>query len=49
VSGRPGRFAAVEAFVKYIMGKEGVWITTRREIAEHWRSNFPYKKKGGPA
>ncbi|EXJ86856.1 hypothetical protein A1O3_03810 [Capronia epimyces CBS 606.96] len=43
ISGKPGRFAAIEAFVKYIQQRPDVWITTRREIASHWRANFPYR------
>jgi peptidoglycan/xylan/chitin deacetylase (PgdA/CDA1 family) len=46
VSGKPGRFAAVENFLKYISRKEGVWITTRKAIAEHWLDRFPYQKIG---
>lgn len=44
VSGKPGRFSAVERFLKYILQRDDVWITTRKEIAEHWRQNFPYQK-----
>ncbi|KAH8817047.1 chitin deacetylase 1 [Xylogone sp. PMI_703] len=46
VSGKPGRFAAVEKFLKYILQKEDVWITTRREIAVHWREKYPYQRQG---
>jgi len=49
ISGKPGRFAAVEAFVKYIEQQSGVWITTRREIASHWRANFPYTRSSEPS
>jgi peptidoglycan/xylan/chitin deacetylase (PgdA/CDA1 family) len=44
ISGKPGRFSAVESFVKYILEKEDVWLTTRKEIALHWRENFPYRR-----
>lgn len=42
--GKPARFAALKKFVEYIEQKEGVWVTTRTAIAEHFRSTFPYKK-----
>lgn len=45
ISGKPGRFSAVESFVKYILGKEDVWLTTRKEIALHWREKFPYRRE----
>jgi peptidoglycan/xylan/chitin deacetylase (PgdA/CDA1 family) len=44
IIGRPGRFKALQDFVKYISKKEGVWIATRTEIAESFREQFPYKK-----
>jgi len=44
ISGKPGRFAAVESFVKYVEQHPEVWITTRKEIASHWHTNFPYAK-----
>jgi peptidoglycan/xylan/chitin deacetylase (PgdA/CDA1 family) len=44
IIGRPGRFKALQDFVKYISQKEGVWVATRTEIAESFREQFPYKK-----
>ncbi|OAL01214.1 chitin deacetylase 1 [Phaeosphaeriaceae sp. SRC1lsM3a] len=44
IIGRPGRFKALQDFVKYISAKEGVWVATRTEIAESFREQFPYKK-----
>lgn len=41
VVGRPGRFQGLERFLDHIRGKEGVWVATREEIADHWRKNFP--------
>ncbi|EME39140.1 carbohydrate esterase family 4 protein [Dothistroma septosporum NZE10] len=38
ISGRPGRIGAVRRFVQYVKNKPG-----RTEIADHWRSAFPYK------
>lgn len=44
ISGKPGRFAAVENFVKYISSKPNVWVTTRKDIATHYHEKFPYRK-----
>ncbi len=35
IIGRPGRIWAFEEFLRYVTSKPDVWITTRREIAEH--------------
>lgn len=35
IIGRPGRIWAFEAFLKHVRAHDGVWITTRREIAQH--------------
>jgi len=40
--GRPGRIAALQRFVEYIQSKEKVWITTRADIAKHWREHHPH-------
>jgi len=29
-------------FLDYVQGHEHVWVARRSEIAEHWRSIFPY-------
>lgn len=42
--GKPARFAALKKLVEYISSKEGVWVATRTEIAEHFREKFPYEK-----
>lgn len=34
--GRPARVAALARFIDYIQRHEGVWITRRIDIAEHW-------------
>jgi putative urate catabolism protein len=41
--GRPGRAAALARFLDYARGHERVWITTRAEIARHWRRQHPYR------
>ncbi|KAL6253236.1 hypothetical protein RBB50_000959 [Rhinocladiella similis] len=43
-AGKPARFAALQKFVEYITSKEGVWVATRTEIAEHFRAKFPYRR-----
>ncbi len=40
--GRPGRARALARFLDYIHEKDRVWISRRIDIAEHWRSHFPY-------
>ncbi|OAA59182.1 Glycoside hydrolase/deacetylase, beta/alpha-barrel [Niveomyces insectorum RCEF 264] len=44
LAGRPGRFAALKSFVEYVQQHEGVWITTRTNIAEAFSKEYPYKK-----
>ena len=43
IVGKAGRAEALRNFMKYISEKPGVWVTTRREIAKHYRTTFPYK------
>jgi putative urate catabolism protein len=42
IIGRPGRMAALEQFLDYVTGHEGVWICRRIDIARHWRDVHPY-------
>jgi allantoinase len=44
IIGRPGRTGALRKFLEYVASFDDVWVCTRREIAEHWRSEHPYKK-----
>jgi putative urate catabolism protein len=39
--GRPGRIAALERFLDYARGHEGVWFCRRVDIARHWRKRHP--------
>jgi len=39
--GRPGRSAALERFVDYVLSHDKVWVTRRIDIAEHWRKVHP--------
>jgi OHCU decarboxylase len=41
--GRPGRAAALQRFIHYIMGHDRVWIARRIDIARHWRQVHPYE------
>lgn len=43
ITGKAGRSEALRRFCEYISKKEGVWVTTRRDIATHYRETFPYK------
>jgi len=44
LAGRPGRAAAVRKFLKYVSGKDDVWIATRLDIANHWRAQHPVEE-----
>jgi len=46
ISGRPGRFAALERFLQYVRAHDELWIARRLDIAEHWRQRHPYKPSG---
>jgi putative urate catabolism protein len=41
LAGRPGRAAALERFLDYILSHDKVWVTRRIDIAEHWRAVHP--------
>jgi putative urate catabolism protein len=41
IVGRPGRAAALARFLDYVMGKDGVWVATRADIARHWVAAHP--------
>ena len=38
--GQPYRLEPFEEVFEYITGHDGVWVTTGREIAEHWTANY---------
>lgn len=40
--GRPARAAALARFLDYVQSHEGVWITRRIDIAEHWHAHHPH-------
>ena len=41
IIGRPGRFAALERFVRYVADKSDVWVCRRADIAKHWLAQHP--------
>jgi allantoinase len=41
IIGRPGRIGALEKFLRHVTAKPGVWITTRRQIAEEFACQVP--------
>lgn len=41
LSGRPGRAADLLRFLDYLAEKDGVWLTRRIDIAEHWHAHHP--------
>jgi putative urate catabolism protein len=42
--GRPGRSAALDRFVDYVLKHDKVWLTRRIDIARHWRATHPFQK-----
>ena len=43
IAGRPGRIAALERFLDYVMRHPQVWICRRIDIARHWVAEHPYR------
>lgn len=41
LAGRPGRFAALERFIRYARTFDDVWWCRRADIARHWHRNHP--------
>ena len=41
LAGRPGRAAALERFLDYVMARERVWVARRIDIARHWHEHHP--------
>jgi allantoinase len=44
LAGRPGRIAALERFLEYVLQREHVWICRRIDIARHWMATHPYRR-----
>ena len=43
LAGRPGRAMALKRFLDYLISHDDIWVTTRLNIAEHWKKQFPAK------
>jgi allantoinase len=41
IVGRPGRIAALERFLDYVLAHDHVWICRRIDIARHWIATHP--------
>ena len=41
LAGRPGRYAALERFLRYARNFEDVWFCRRIDIARHWHEQHP--------
>jgi putative urate catabolism protein len=41
IIGRPGRAKALDRCLAYVKQFDDVWVTTRAEIARHWREHHP--------
>lgn len=41
IIGRPGRIWALEEFFKHVRSHDGVWVTTRKAIADHYAATVP--------
>jgi putative urate catabolism protein len=39
IVGRPGRAVALDRFLAHVKARNGVWVTTRAEIARHWHEH----------
>jgi putative urate catabolism protein len=46
IVGRPGRIAALERFLDYVLEHERVWICRRIDIARHWIATHPFQREG---
>ncbi|GME86231.1 unnamed protein product [[Candida] boidinii] len=42
IIGKPGYFQSLKKFVEYVSSKPDVWVTTRTQIANHYKSKHPY-------
>ena len=44
--GHPGRIAGLWRLMDHIQKHQGVWVTSRQDIAKHWMATHPYPGKG---
>ena len=40
ISGRAGRTAAVDRFLRYVRSKRKVWVARRIDVAEWWLEHY---------
>ena len=45
IVGRPGRARGLERFLDHVASLDDVWVTTREQIARHWRAQHPPKAR----
>ncbi len=43
LAGRPGRAAALERFLDYVLQHDDVWVCRRIDIAQHWMREHPLR------
>ncbi len=48
LAGRPGRAAALQRFIDYVLAHDHVWCPRRIDIAEHWARTHPAPVAGTP-
>ncbi|MDP6709276.1 MAG: polysaccharide deacetylase family protein [Alphaproteobacteria bacterium] len=41
IIGRPGRIGYFERFLEHVQAQDGVWLATRKAIADRWTAAFP--------
>ena len=41
ISGHPARAAGLARFLDYVAARDGVWVCRRRDVAGHWRRQYP--------
>ncbi|MCY4306021.1 MAG: allantoinase PuuE [Aestuariivita sp.] len=46
--GRPGRVQSLQRFMNYIKEFDDVWCARRIDIANHWKTQYPYQPKRRP-
>ncbi|TBW57629.1 allantoinase PuuE [Marinobacter halodurans] len=45
LTGRPGRFRALQRFLDYIEAHDRVWVARRVDIARHWAEHHPVESR----
>jgi allantoinase len=48
LTGKPGRFRALQRFLDHIERHDRVWVTRRIDIARHWRAHHPFQTADTP-